>query len=824
MAMSQELQNRVLTRLFESNAADQPWALVLLAAMEGAEALQAFLAGGAASAPVPPAPTPEANGAQAEKPGVYVTRVTVEGFRGVGRSVALDLTPGPGLTLVVGRNGSGKSSFAEGLELLLTGRNTRWESPRAKVWREGWRNLHTTGRVLLRADLLVEGSGPLTLTREWTGGGLDDGQTMVGREGQLAMPLAGLGWAPALDMFRPFLSYNELGSLLEDGPSKLYDALSRILGLEELVQVQELLAETRKSQQAAIDAAKKEASALSALAQTAAGSSSDPRLASVASFKWGSGDLASLEALLAGAADATSAVDVLNRVRALPAIDLELTGRLVGRLRDAEQACAAFDGTDAARSRELAELLEASFRFYDAHMAIDCPVCGTGGVLSPAWRGRAASELARLREAATAYEAAISQRTTTVRTVQRFIVETGALLAEASSLGLPSLDAALAARDVWMTGRDVDAAPTLAAHLEQHGPALAQAFEALVAESTTEAARRDELWQPIAQRLAAWLPSARAAYAVRDVVAQVKKAEDWWKDALAATRAERFEPIADSAMAIWRGLRLQSNVDLGGIALEGSGPKRRVELGATVDGTATEAISVMSQGELHSLALSLFLPRATLAQSPFRFVWIDDPVQSMDPARVDGLARALHQTARTRQVVVFTHDDRLPEAVRRLGIAADVLAVSRGAQSVVDVRRSTDPVTAALDDARALAKTDAMPRELAARAIGGFCRAAVEAACMEKVRRRRLASGALHQDVEALLSGNTKLHPLMALALFDDERKTSDVFTRLNREGHWAGDVFRELKEGAHAGVEGHLLDLVRQTEALTRLVDGLPE
>jgi hypothetical protein len=68
-------------------------------------------------------------------------RIAAQGFRGIGPKAILDLTPGPGLTLVVGRNGSGKSSFAEGLELLLTGDTYRW-SQRSKVWRDGWRNLH----------------------------------------------------------------------------------------------------------------------------------------------------------------------------------------------------------------------------------------------------------------------------------------------------------------------------------------------------------------------------------------------------------------------------------------------------------------------------------------------------------------------------------------------------------------------------------------------------------------------------------------------------------------------------------------------------------
>jgi recombinational DNA repair ATPase RecF len=71
----------------------------------------------------------------------YLRSITVEGFRGVGRPARLDLVPGPGLTLVIGRNGSGKSSFAEALEQLLTGETFRW-AHRTKEWQGGWRNLH----------------------------------------------------------------------------------------------------------------------------------------------------------------------------------------------------------------------------------------------------------------------------------------------------------------------------------------------------------------------------------------------------------------------------------------------------------------------------------------------------------------------------------------------------------------------------------------------------------------------------------------------------------------------------------------------------------
>lgn len=71
----------------------------------------------------------------------------------------------------------------------------------------------------------------------------------------------------------------------------------------------------------------------------------------------------------------------------------------------------------------------------------------------------------------------------------------------------------------------------------------------------------------------------------------------------------------------------------------------------------------MSQGELHALALSLFLPRATAPDSPFRFVVLNDPIQAMDPAKVQGFVQVLLELAADRQVIVLSHDERLPAAV-----------------------------------------------------------------------------------------------------------------------------------------------------------------
>lgn len=65
----------------------------------------------------------------------------------------------------------------------------------------------------------------------------------------------------------------------------------------------------------------------------------------------------------------------------------------------------------------------------------------------------------------------------------------------------------------------------------------------------------------------------------------------------------------------------------------------------------------MSRGQLQALALSLSLPRAATA---------DDPVQSMDPAKADGLAQVLDEPGGDRQVVVSptTPASRTPSAAR----------------------------------------------------------------------------------------------------------------------------------------------------------------
>jgi len=176
--------------------------------------------------------------------------------------------------------------------------------------------------------------------------------------------------------------------------------------------------------------------------------------------------------------------------------------------------------------------------------------------------------------------------------------------------------------------------------------------------------------------------------------------------------------------------------------------------------------------------------------------------------------------ARTRQVIVLTHDDRLPEAVRRMGIPARMLEVSRKEGSVVAVLESSDPAHRALEDAFALAKTTELPPVAAARVVPGLLRLAIEAACTDVVRRRRIGRGEPHAEVERLLSDNLKLTPRLSLVLFDDIDRAGDVPAAIEaRFGRSKREVYQRANKGAHHGDAGDLLGLARNCE---QFVDGL--
>jgi hypothetical protein len=274
--------------------------------------------------------------------------------------------------------------------------------------------------------------------------------------------------------------------------------------------------------------------------------------------------------------------------------------------------------------------------------------------------------------------------------------------------------------------------------------------------------------------------------------------------------------LAEASRSIWADLRQESNVDLGAFRLSGTNTRRQLDLDVTIDGEPGSALGVMSQGEINALALSIFLPRATIDASPFRFLLIDDPVQAMDPAKVDGLAKVLGKVAQQRQVIVFTHDNRLVSAVKDLAIAATIMEVTRKPQSNVEVRECQDAGQQALSDARALTKDPKLPTQVAEQVVPGLCRTAAEAAFIDAYWRAELRRGRTRAQIEETLNApgkNLKMRRVATLALFDGT-ENGNVPSRLSSWGSRWSAAYQALNPSVHQGHSGDLTYLVDETKA----------
>jgi recombinational DNA repair ATPase RecF len=807
----------LITRRLSSEAHEQAdWPYLVLAALESGAAFEAALLPDAQIAQLR---TAMSAAPLSEPKKTFLQEVGVRGFRGIGPEATLTLNPGPGLTLVVGRNGCGKSSFAEAAEFLITRGNARWDK-RSAQWKEGFRNLHKP-QAKVTARFTVEGGRSCDVCVEWAEGAeLSDRTDYVQFTGEPRTSYLALGWSAAAVSYRPVLSYNELGGMLDQEPSKFFDALAHILGLEALTDGGARLRQARldrEKQNKELQKSQKELATRSA-------AHPDPRGALIAGLlQKKEADLPAIEKALDGdeAGDESGGeLVVLRQVAALPDVSKDVAAQALERLKVGGEALKAHSGTLAAKSSDLVSLLDSTLRFHARHGDGPCPVCGAADALDAEWRARQLSKTEELRTEARAVSEAQAQVKAGRDALRDLASPPAMLLRAATGLGLPGAKVTEAADGIRATlALEAAEAPP---HLEADLVSLGDSIVELKRQAAAELARREDVWRPMAREVQAWLTVASKVQPAIQRLTEISAAEKWLNGATDDLRNERFAPHASEVKRIWNQLRHSSNVSLEDIRLLGAANSRRVQVDVAVDGTAGAAVGVMSQGELHSLALALFLPRATMSASPFGFVLIDDPVQSMDPSRIDGLACVLRDAGKSRQVIVFTHDDRLAESVRRQGIEATVLEVTRREKSVVEVRKGADPVRRYIEDASAVALTRDLPADARRRVIPGLCRGAVEAAATRVLRRRWLGDGVSREEVESRLEDAEKVAHKLALVLFSDAARNGEVLARLNKERKEYADVLRAVNEGAHGAATGmESTELVNAAERLALWVLG---
>ncbi|MGW3859348.1 AAA family ATPase [Micromonospora arida] len=798
----------IFDRLADAGDVPTETAELVLAALTSEDDLTAALAG----TPTRLDPRSPADDGPAER--IWLKSVTVAGFRGVGPERTIQIGPGPGFTLVVGRNGSGKSSFAEAAELALTGDSARW-ADKTSVWRTGWRNLHNPDPCWVDVELRVDGvATPTRVHRAWpVGAELADAEvTVTSAQGRHA-GLSELGLARPLELYRPFLTAAELGKLAAGTQSQLFDALFAILGLDALTDADQRLLRAARPH----DTSTKEVRAQRATLVATLDGIADDRARRTAALLRGRGavDLAAVTAILDEPDETTTDREVLlcRELAALAPPPVDEVTRLAGQLRDAAVEAQRYDGGRSRAALRSAELLRLALEHHEDEGDGSCPVCATG-TLDGGWRAAAAESLGELRQRSVAAQTATTRLTALLRQTHHLIDDL--VVPE----GPGSEPTAGVLRDAVAALRRVPGEPAeLADHLAARYPAVVAAVDAARAYAEGFLRQRDTGWRAAAAEVREWVATVGGLPAREATLARLKAARAWLKDAGAEIRSERVAPFAGHSQQIWAQLRQESNVELGSMTLEGANTRRRVVFPVSVDGADNgTALGVMSQGEMQALGLATFLPRSCAPESPFRFIVVDDPVQSMDPSKVDGLARVLAELAEQRQVVVFTHDTRLPDAVRRLDLGkARIIEVTRAEKSVVTLRPGSDPVTRYLDDAYALARNEEIPAEVRGPVVAELCRSAVEAACHRVVWRNRVARGVRHADIEeAIEDASRRVATTVALAVFDDAEKGGDVLGWLGRRhGRRAVNAYQACREGVHGAYLADLHGLVADARLL---------
>ncbi|MEV4621200.1 hypothetical protein AB0J74_21155 [Asanoa sp. NPDC049573] len=511
------LYHELTDRLRALGTAD-PVVDLVLAAFRGDETLAAVMRG----EPLPAAPTNETT--TAEQPQVFLESVEVTGFRGIGPQAALRLKPGPGLTVVAGRNGSAKSSLAEAAEYVLTEDSPRW-SQRPAVFREGWRNLHYDGERAITVKLRPGSGGPPVMVRQaWAAGETDLAAATVSVTGNGAMtPSEDLPeWLRSADRFRPFLSARDLERVIASKPTELYDSIAPILGLAPLVAASGRLQALRKEREDRVVAVRAAFNDL----RTRLDAMDDPRAAEAVRLLDRQAGRANLPALAALAGGETVGDDARAAAAARRLAEQEMpdTAHALRELAEATTTVQNLASTEMAIGHRVADLLWGALEVHRDLGDQSCPVCGVG-VLNASWRESAEQEVERLRAATETVRAATRRQQELHREVEGQLNDVRRMLEPVVAALAAPLPRQTAAVRTALASMAVDEGPW---------ETVTAARDELVAAAAEWLARRHDAWLEPGAAIRRWVEDATVVRAEADKLALLTKARHVLVDVTAA--------------------------------------------------------------------------------------------------------------------------------------------------------------------------------------------------------------------------------------------------------------------------------------------------
>jgi hypothetical protein len=103
------------------------------------------------------------------------------------------------------------------------------------------------------------------------------------------------------------------------------------------------------------------------------------------------------------------------------------------------------------------------------------------------------------------------------------------------------------------------------------------------------------------------------------------------------------------------------------------GKSRRIRIKAVSYGKNMNPVSCFSESHMNCLCLSVYFSQRVLNNPYWKFVMLDDPVQSMDEDHAKNLIRILAELTKQKQVIVLSHNNKFCQDFRDLFYGTDYL-------------------------------------------------------------------------------------------------------------------------------------------------------
>lgn len=593
-------------------------------------------------------------------------QLTAEGFRGARTRLDLTVNPHPGITVIHGANGTGKSTLAEALRSAMWGEVGKSFTGEVRKPGSLWRPVEinkSSSKASIHAQL-IDASNFETTLEFWMEMESLDGIDVLTSRGQLVEDGNAVEISEeARDSFRaallsapPVLAYADMANELRD-KSHLLSWLTASLGMGPLLEGIEASIEEASTDSA--DAAKRlETERKSARA----------KLLLVDDEVRQSGLVSAITPEIPLFSDHESRAqwledeDLLERTKADDSYSKATDDAVAGfaaELLGALETLFNMKGSKAIFFESLREL-KAAHEMHPAHNEPNWDTCPACGAANSGWAQHVEDAFSKLDE----YRLALSELTSLVARVQEeLLVPVGRIrrITEASSPELEALKQLVVTLDEAASDVAPGQAPDMnsLSGLTDLAKFMTSSVGVEIRQNAIEKSDsvhqwHCERWSAISPYLEMWTELVSTAA----TAALWKATKSCCTTVIRVFRDQRNKALShgiDTNVAVLLkefGLRIKelrltkSDADFGLVDLNDD----PVNLGE------------LSAGQRNALILAPML--ATAESSLFGFILLDDPVHAFDEFRVDHLSEVLARIAGGQRLIVTTHDARLVEQLR----------------------------------------------------------------------------------------------------------------------------------------------------------------